>query len=143
VFSDRPDKSPHGTRTYPAAHSTGSLKSRSIPPSSVQATPDPLHSASDFRLPVQCGKRFTILKLRKSAANSPVDFICDEPNPLPMVKKKTKHDPQWAKTKNVCRLKVEDIRMAKELDISEFEKKQPQPKSVVETAGEGLDWPVV
>jgi len=54
VFSDRPDKEPHETRTYTAAHSTGSLESRSISPSSVQATPDRLHSASDFRLPVQC-----------------------------------------------------------------------------------------
>ncbi len=33
--------------------------------------------------------------------------------------------------------------MAKELDISGFEEKQNQPKSAVETAGEGLDWPVV
>jgi hypothetical protein len=25
--------------------------------------------------------------------------------------KKPKHDPQWAKAKNVCRLNLEDIRM--------------------------------
>jgi hypothetical protein len=31
---------------------------------------------------------------------------------------KPKHDPQWAKARNVCRLNMEDIRMAKELGIS-------------------------
>jgi len=31
---------------------------------------------------------------------------------------KTKHDPQWDKTKKVCRLNMEDIRMAKELGLS-------------------------
>lgn len=33
-------------------------------------------------------------------------------------KKKPAHDPQWAKAKQVCRLNMEDIRMAKELGIS-------------------------
>jgi hypothetical protein len=32
--------------------------------------------------------------------------------------KKTKHDLQWAKAKHVCRLNMEDIRMAKELGMS-------------------------
>jgi hypothetical protein len=55
VFSNRPDKSPL-SETYTVTHSTGNLKSRSISPSSVQATPDLLHSASNFRLSVQCEK---------------------------------------------------------------------------------------
>ena len=29
-----------------------------------------------------------------------------------------KHDPQWAKAKMVCRLNMEDIRLAKELGLS-------------------------
>jgi hypothetical protein len=33
-------------------------------------------------------------------------------------KKKPHHDPQWAKAKQVCRLNMEDIRMAKELGMS-------------------------
>ena len=42
---------------------------------------------------------------------------------------KPKHDPQWAKAKNVCRLNMEDIRMAKELDISPVSlvKNKPSP----------------
>ena len=32
--------------------------------------------------------------------------------------KKKKYDPQWAKAKNVCRLNMEDIRMAKALGLS-------------------------
>ncbi len=46
-----------------------------------------------------------------------------------MAKKKPKHDPQWAKTKNVCRLNMEDIRMAKELGISpqSLRKNKPSP----------------
>jgi hypothetical protein len=35
-----------------------------------------------------------------------------------MTKKKTKHDSEWAEAKNLCRLNVEDIRMAKELGMS-------------------------
>ena len=62
VFSNRPDKSPHGTRTYPAPHSTDVLKSRSIPSSPVQATPDRLHSASDFRTARSVRKVSTMLK---------------------------------------------------------------------------------
>lgn len=43
--------------------------------------------------------------------------------------KKPKHDPQWAKTKKVCRLNMEDIRMAKELGISpqSLRKNKPSP----------------
>ncbi len=33
-------------------------------------------------------------------------------------KKKLAHDPQWAKAKQVCRLNMEDIRMAKELGMT-------------------------
>ncbi len=47
-----------------------------------------------------------------------------------MVTTKTpKHDPQWAKAKNVCRLNMEDIRMAKELGIppKSLIKNQPSP----------------
>ena len=33
-------------------------------------------------------------------------------------KQTPKYDPQWAKAKNVCRLNVEDIRMAKALGMS-------------------------
>ena len=32
--------------------------------------------------------------------------------------KPIKHDPQWAKAKTLCRLNMEDIRMAKELGMS-------------------------
>ena len=53
VFSNRPDKSPW-SETYTVTHSTSVLKSRSFPPSSVQATPDLLHFASDFKTLVQC-----------------------------------------------------------------------------------------
>ena len=41
-------------QTYPVSHSTGFLKPRSTPPSSVHATPDPLRFAAGFRTPVQC-----------------------------------------------------------------------------------------
>ena len=43
--------------------------------------------------------------------------------------KKTKHDPQWAKTKTVCRLNMEDVRMAKELGLSPqgLRKNRPSP----------------
>jgi len=43
--------------------------------------------------------------------------------------KKPKHDPQWAKARNVCRLNMEDIRMAKELGISpgSLIKNRPSP----------------
>ena len=34
------------------------------------------------------------------------------------IKKKMVHDPQWAKAKQVCRLNMEDIRMAKELGMT-------------------------
>ena len=33
-------------------------------------------------------------------------------------KRKPKHDPEWAKAKKLCRLNMEDIRMAKELGMS-------------------------
>ena len=41
-----------------------------------------------------------------------------------------KYDPQWAKAKNVCRLDVEDIRMAKALGLSPkgLIKNNPSPK---------------
>jgi hypothetical protein len=40
-----------------------------------------------------------------------------------------KHDPQWAKAKQVCRLNMEDIQMAKELGLSPktLIKNQPSP----------------
>jgi hypothetical protein len=43
--------------------------------------------------------------------------------------KPCKHDPQWAKAKQVCRLNMEDIRMAKELGMSPktLMKNQPSP----------------
>lgn len=43
--------------------------------------------------------------------------------------KKTKHDPQWAKTKTVCRLNMEDVCMAKELGLSPqgLRKNRPSP----------------
>jgi hypothetical protein len=46
-----------------------------------------------------------------------------------MAKKKPKHDLQWAKTKNVCRLNMEDIRMAEELGMSpqSLRKNKPSP----------------
>lgn len=42
---------------------------------------------------------------------------------------KTKHDLQWAKAKHVCRLNMEDIRMAKELGLSpqSLTKNKPSP----------------
>jgi hypothetical protein len=40
-------------------------------------------------------------------------------NPDPMAKtNQPQFDPQWAKAKNVCRLNMDDIRMAKELGFS-------------------------
>jgi hypothetical protein len=51
-------------------------------------------------------------------------------NPDPMAKaNQPKHDPQWAKAKNVCRLNQDDIRMAKELGISpqSLIKNRPSP----------------
>jgi hypothetical protein len=43
--------------------------------------------------------------------------------------KPLKHDPHWAKAKQVCRLNLEDIRMAKELGLSPktLMKNQPSP----------------
>jgi hypothetical protein len=43
--------------------------------------------------------------------------------------KKPAYDPQWAKTKNICRLNMEDIRMAKELGLSPqgLRKHRPSP----------------
>lgn len=43
--------------------------------------------------------------------------------------KPLKHDPQWAKAKQVCRLNMEDIQMAKELGLSPkaLMKNQPGP----------------
>jgi hypothetical protein len=40
-----------------------------------------------------------------------------------------KHDPQWAKAKQICRLNMEDIRMAKELGMSpkSLMKNNPNP----------------
>ena len=40
-----------------------------------------------------------------------------------------RHDPQWAKAKQVCRLNVADIQMAKELGLSpkSLMKNQPSP----------------
>jgi len=40
-----------------------------------------------------------------------------------------KHDPQWARAKQICRLNMEDIRMAKELGMSPkaLMKNQPNP----------------
>ena len=43
--------------------------------------------------------------------------------------KPVKHDPQWAKAKKVCRLNMEDIRMAKEIGMSpkSLMKNNPSP----------------
>jgi hypothetical protein len=40
-----------------------------------------------------------------------------------------KHDPQWAKAKQVCRLNMEDIQMAKELGLSPKTLMKNQPSS--------------
>jgi hypothetical protein len=51
-------------------------------------------------------------------------------NPDPMAKTKPpKFDPLWAKAKNVCRLNMDDIRMAKELGFSpqSLIKNRPSP----------------
>jgi hypothetical protein len=37
---------------------------------------------------------------------------------VPMANKKSKHDSEWAEAKSMCRLNMEDIRMAKELGMS-------------------------
>lgn len=46
-----------------------------------------------------------------------------------MAKKNPEHDSQWVKTKKVCRLNMEDIRMAKELGLSPqgLRKNKPSP----------------
>lgn len=46
-----------------------------------------------------------------------------------MAKKNPEHDSQWVKTKKVCRLNMEDIRMAKELGLSpqSLRKNKPSP----------------
>jgi len=40
-----------------------------------------------------------------------------------------KHDPQWAKAKQVCRLNMEDIQMARELGLSPKTLMKSQPSS--------------
>lgn len=63
-------------------------------------------------------------------AQTCVDFIRNESNSDPMAAtNKQKYDPQWAKTKNVCRLDIEDIRMAKESGLSpqSLRKNRPSP----------------
>jgi hypothetical protein len=52
-----------------------------------------------------------------------------------------KHDLQWAKAKQVCRLSMEDIQMAKELGsvAKDLDEEPAQPVGAVEAAGETLD----
>ena len=59
--------------------------------------------------------------------------------------KPPKHDPLWAKAKQVCRLNLEDIAMAKALGMKpkSLMKNQPSPPATLETAGEVLDSRVV
>jgi hypothetical protein len=46
-----------------------------------------------------------------------------------------KHDSQWAKAKQVCRLNLEDIQMAKELSLAPktLMKNQPSPSQLPQT----------
>ena len=57
-------------------------------------------------------------KWRDKLAKRRAAIEAGEIQPKPKKKKKTKHDPAWAKAKKVCRLNMEDIRMAKELGMS-------------------------
>jgi len=58
-------------------------------------------------------------KVRTADNNSRLTSERQNSNHGSMAKKQTpKFDPQWAKAKNVCRLNVEDIRMAKALGMS-------------------------
>src|SRR3974390_1284089 len=117
VPQNHADSAPHENRSYTVAHPTG-VETRAH---SAPGCPHP--PAARF---VRSG--FNARSVR--CAQTRVDFIGDEPNPDCMVKtKKTTHDPQWAKTKTVCRLNMEDIRMAKELGLSpqSLRKNRPSP----------------
>ncbi len=57
-------------------------------------------------------------KWREKLAKRRAAIAAGEIQPKPKKKKKSKHDPAWAKAKKVCRLNLEDIRMAKELGMS-------------------------
>ena len=57
--------------------------------------------------------------VRTAGNNSRLTSARQKSNHVSMATKQTpKYDPQWAKAKNVCRLNVEDIRMAKALGMS-------------------------
>jgi hypothetical protein len=100
-----------------------------LTPLTVAPAPQPLHFVrTGFKRPL--GATSNNFEARKSGRKLRVDFICRQSNPEPMAKtKKPKHDPQWAKAKNVCCLNMEDIRMAKELGISpgSLMKNRPSP----------------
>jgi DNA-binding transcriptional MerR regulator len=52
------------------------------------------------------------------ARRAAVDAGLIEPKERKKQKAKVQHDPAWAKAKKVCRLNMEDIRIAKELGLS-------------------------
>ena len=77
---------------------------------------------------------------RKIRSELGVDFMGHQSNPDPMAKtNQPQFDPQWAKAKNVCRLNLDDIRMAKELGISPQSLIKNRPKPIMETAGQKMD----
>jgi hypothetical protein len=100
-----------------------------LTPRTVALTPQPTRSVrTGFKRPL--GAKSCDFEMKKTGRKLSVDFICRQPNPNPMAKtKKPNYDPQWAKAKNVCRLNLEDIRMAKELGISpgSLIKNRPSP----------------
>ena len=55
-------------------------------------------------------------------------------------KKKKAHDPQWAHAKQVCRLNMEDIRMAKELGLSPKSLMKNVPDSSQQWKAPVRDW---
>jgi len=55
-------------------------------------------------------------------------------------KKKINHDPQWAHAKQVCRLNMEDIRMAKELGLSPKSLMKNVPDSSQQWKAPVRDW---
>jgi len=73
----------------------------------ADSTAEPRPAKPSF---VRCRKRETL--------------VCQTQFPQP-----PKHDPQWAKAKQVCRLNMEDIRMAKALGMSpkSLMKNNPSP----------------
>ena len=57
-----------------------------------------------------------------------------------MARKKLKFNSQWAETKKVCRLNMEDIRMAKELGMSPQSLKKNQPSESQRWKQPVKDW---